>query len=65
MLRSLEGVHLQIREFLVCLWDSDVFQRREEECSTAKQTVRMNEEGKQACYICNRKPISVVQVLQF
>lgn len=43
-----------------------VFQRREEECSTAKQTVRLNEEAKQMHYICNRKAINVevVHVLQ-
>lgn len=33
----------------VGLWP--VFQRREEECSIAKQAVRLNEEVKQTCYI--------------
>lgn len=43
-----------------------VFQRKEEESWTEKQVVRLKEEAKQMCYICDRKLINmdVVQVLQ-
>lgn len=44
-----------------------VFQRREEKCSSARQAVRLHEEGKQKCYICKRKSVNgdVAHILQF
>lgn len=35
-----------------------VFQRQEEEYSSARQTANLHEEGKQKCYICKRKSIN-------
>lgn len=35
-----------------------VFQRKEEEYSSARQNARLHKEGKQECYICKRKSIN-------
>lgn len=35
-----------------------VFQRKEKEYSSARQSARLHEEGKQKCYICKRKSIN-------
>lgn len=67
MFGSLGTVQLQIRGFLIRLWDCALSFKEGKKNVPQQSTVRLNEEAKQTCYICNRKPINVdvVQILQF